>query len=82
MRSLPTRARLSAVLAAGLFASMISWLIVATAFGCDIYRPDRDLSSDVVVSVIVVAAALALARTVRAEQVGPPPSQTTPNAFG
>jgi O-antigen ligase len=77
-----SREALTRVLAAGLFASMISWLIVATAFGCDIYRPDRDLSSDVVVSVIVVAAALALARAVRAEQAGPPPSQTTPSAFG
>jgi len=62
------RERLTRVLAAGLFASMISWLVVATAFGCDIYRPDRDLSSDVVVAAVVLGAALALARTVRAEQ--------------
>ncbi len=63
-----SRERLTRVLAAGLFASMISWLVVATAFGCDIYRPDRELSSDVVVAAVVLGAALALARTVRAEQ--------------
>jgi len=62
------RERLTRVLAAGLFASMISWLVVATAFGCDIYRPDRDLSSDVVAAAVVLGAALALVRTVRAEQ--------------
>ena len=67
------RERLTRVLAAGLFASMVSWLVVATAFGCDIYRPDRDLSSDVVVAAVVVGAALALARTVHAEQSGRPP---------
>jgi O-antigen ligase len=63
-----SRERLTRVLAAGLFASMVSWLVVATAFGCDIYRPDRELSSDVVVAAVVLGAALALARTVRAEQ--------------
>jgi O-antigen ligase len=67
------RERLTRVLAAGLFASMVSWLVVATAFGCDIYRPDRDLSSDVVVAAVVLGAALALARTVHAEQSGGPP---------
>ena len=67
------RERLTRVLAAGLFASMVSWLVVATAFGCDIYRPDRDLSSDVVVAAVVLGAALALARTVHAEQSGRPP---------
>jgi O-antigen ligase len=67
------RERLTRVLAAGLFASMVSWLVVATAFGCDIYRPDRDLSSDVVVAAVVLGAALALARTTHAEQSGGPP---------
>ena len=67
------RERLTRVLAAGLFASMVSWLVVAAAFGCDIYRPDRDLSSDVVVAAVVLGAALALARTVHAEQSGRPP---------
>ena len=61
------RDRLTRILAAGFFASMVSWLVVATAFGCDIYRPNRDLSSDVVVAAIVLGAAIALARTVHAE---------------
>jgi O-antigen ligase len=68
------RERLTRILAAGLFASMVSWLVVATAFGCDIYRPDRDLSSDVVVAAVVVAAALALARTVHSERSQQPPA--------
>ncbi len=50
-------------LAASLAAAMVAWLIAATAFGVDIYRPDRALSTDVVVAAIIVAAALALART-------------------
>lgn len=55
------------VLAAGLAASILGWLVVATAFGCDIYRPVRDLSSDVVVSVVILGAAIALARLVNSE---------------
>jgi O-antigen ligase len=64
--------QLTRVLAAGLMASIVSWLVVATAFGCDIYRPGRDLSSDVVVSAIVLGAAIALARTVHSEKAWRP----------
>jgi O-antigen ligase len=59
---------LTRIVAAGLLASIVSWLVVATAFGCDIYRPGRDLSSDVVVSAIVLGAAISLARTFRADR--------------
>jgi O-antigen ligase len=71
------RERLTRILAAGLFASMVSWLVVATAFGCDIYRPNRDLSSDVVVAAVVVGAALALARAVHSERSRGPQETTT-----
>jgi O-antigen ligase len=65
------RDQLTRLLAAGLMASIAAWVVVATAFGCDIYRASRDLSSDVVVSCIVVGAAIALARIVQAEQPRP-----------
>jgi O-antigen ligase len=71
------RERLTRILAAGLLASMVSWLVVATAFGCDIYRPNRDLSSDVVVAAVVVGAALALARAVHSERPRGPQETTT-----
>lgn len=62
------RDQLTKFLSAGLIASIMAWLVVATIYGCDIYRPDRALSSDVVVSAIVLGAAIALVRTVRAEK--------------
>lgn len=65
------RDQLTRFLAAGLMASIVAWVAVATAFGCDIYRSSRDLSSDVVVSCIVVGAAIALARLVEAEKPRP-----------
>ncbi|MGD0247695.1 MAG: O-antigen ligase family protein, partial [Candidatus Limnocylindrales bacterium] len=42
------RDQLTRILAATLFASLAAWTIAATAFGCDIYRGVRDMSSDVV----------------------------------
>jgi O-antigen ligase len=54
---------LARALAAVLIASLVAWLIAATAFGCDIYRPVRDMSSDVVTAAVIVAAAIALARS-------------------
>lgn len=68
--------RTTRALAAALFASLVGWLIAATAFGCDIYRPDRDLSSDVVTMAVIVAASIALARISSARRgsspLGPP----------
>ena len=60
--------QLTRVLAAGLAAAIVAWLVVATAFGCFIYRPTLDLSSDVVASVVILAAAIALARLVDTEK--------------
>ncbi|HEX7430871.1 MAG TPA: hypothetical protein VF293_01655, partial [Candidatus Limnocylindrales bacterium] len=65
---LRARDQFTRVLAAGLFASMISWLVVATAFGCYFYRPYLDQSSDVVVAAVVVGAAMALTRAVHSER--------------
>lgn len=62
------RDQLTRVLAAGLAAAIVAWLVVATAFGCFIYRPALDLSSDVVASVVVLGAAIALARLVDSEE--------------
>jgi O-antigen ligase len=62
------RDQLTRFLSAGLMASIVAWLVVATAYGCDIYRPDRVLSSDVVLSAVVVGAAVALARAVHTER--------------
>ena len=62
------RDRLTRMTAAGLFASLVAWLVVATAFGCYVYRPTSDSAPDVAVSAIVVGAAIALARTAHAER--------------
>ncbi|MGA2513292.1 MAG: O-antigen ligase family protein [Candidatus Limnocylindrales bacterium] len=70
------RDQLTRFLAAGLMAAIVAWLVVASAFGCDFYRPSVDLSSDVVVSCVLVGAAIALARTVRAEK---PPQPSSPS---
>ena len=57
------------LIAATLMAAIISWLIVATAFGSDIYRPARNMSSEVVMMAVLVASAFALARYSRAATV-------------
>ena len=62
------RDQLTRVMSAGLAAAIVGWLVVATAFGCDIYRPTRELSSDVVASVVILGAAIALARLVQSEK--------------
>ena len=62
------RDRLTKMTAAGLFASLAAWLVVATAFGCYIYRPTSDAAPDVAVSAVVVGVAIALARTVQSER--------------
>jgi ABC-type proline/glycine betaine transport system permease subunit len=43
-------------------AAVVSWIIVATAFGTDIYRPARNMSSEIVMMGVLVAAAFALSR--------------------
>jgi O-antigen ligase len=55
------------LLAAALIASLMAWLVVATAFGSDIYRPMRNEASEMVMMAVVVAAGFALSR------VTPPP---------
>jgi O-antigen ligase len=57
---------LTRILAATLLASIAAWIVAATAFGCDIYRAQRDMSSDVVAFAVILAMALALARLIRA----------------
>jgi hypothetical protein len=52
------------LLAATLIGSGVAWLLVATAFAGDMYRPWRNMSSDFVMMAIVTAAAFALARAV------------------
>lgn len=68
------RDRLTKFLSAGFMASIVAWLVVATAYGCDIYRPDRVLSSDVVLTAVVIGASIALARSVHAERPWQPTS--------
>jgi O-antigen ligase len=62
-RNPPDRA--TRVLAAMFMAAVVSWIIVATAFGTDIYRPARNMSSEVVMMGVLVAAAFALSRQSR-----------------
>jgi O-antigen ligase len=50
------------ILALTLLASLIAWLLVATAFAGDMYRPWRNMSSDFVMMAVLVAAAFALSR--------------------
>jgi O-antigen ligase len=52
-------------LAAILLSALVAWVVVATAFGGELYRPWRNMSSDYVMMVVIVAAALALPRVAR-----------------
>jgi O-antigen ligase len=54
------------VLAAILLSSLAAWVVVATEFGGELYRPWRNMSSDYMMMVLIVAAALALPRVARA----------------
>ena len=58
------------LLAAALFASMVAWLIVATAFAGDMYRPWRNMASDYVMMMVLVASAFALYRLARGDMPG------------
>jgi O-antigen ligase len=53
-------------LAAILLSALVAWVVVATEFGGELYRPWRNMSSDYVMMVVIVAAALALPRVARA----------------
>jgi hypothetical protein len=53
-------------LAAILLSALVAWVVVATAFGGELYRPWRNMSSDYVMMVVITAAALALPRVSRA----------------
>lgn len=50
------------LLALTLLASLVAWLLVATAFAGDMYRPWRNMSSDFVMMAVLTAAAFALSR--------------------
>jgi len=52
-------------LAAILLSALVAWVVVATAFGGELYRPWRNMSSDYVMMVVITAAALALPRIAR-----------------
>ena len=54
------------ILAAAFLAALVAWLLVATAFAGDMYRPWRNMSSDFVMMAVVTAAAFALYRLSRA----------------
>jgi O-antigen ligase len=55
-------------LAAILVSALVAWVVVATAFGGELYRPWRNMSSDYVMMVVIVAAALALPRLAQARR--------------
>jgi O-antigen ligase len=55
--------KVTRTLAATLIVSIAAWVIAATAYGADIYRPFRDQASDTVAIAVVLAMAVALARS-------------------
>jgi O-antigen ligase len=64
------------LMAAAFMAAIMAWIIVATAFGSDIYRPVRDMSSEVVMMGVVTAAAFALARFSRDQKLRMGPARS------
>jgi O-antigen ligase len=50
------------VLASILLSALVAWVVVASAFGGELYRPWRNMSSDYVMMVVITATALALPR--------------------
>jgi hypothetical protein len=60
--------QLARLLAAALMAAMVSWQLVGTAFAGDMYRPWRNMASDYVTMMVLVAAAFALYRLSRGGQ--------------
>lgn len=55
------------LLAAALLASLVAWLTLATAYAGDMYRYWRNMSSDFVMMMVLVAAAFALYQVARRE---------------
>jgi O-antigen ligase len=62
------------LLASALLAALVAWLIVSTAFGSDIYRSWRNMSSELVMMAVITAAAFALARATRAARAQAEPA--------
>jgi hypothetical protein len=56
---------LTRLLAAALLATMVGWQLMGTAFAGDMYRPWRNMASDYVVMMILVATTFALYRLSR-----------------
>ncbi len=54
--------QMTRLLALTLLASLVAWMLVATVFAGDMYRPWRNMSSDFVMMAVLVAAAFALSR--------------------
>ncbi len=60
------------LLASGLLAALLSWQVVGLAFAGDMYRPWRNMASDYVMMMVLMAASFALYRmTRRGEASGP-----------
>jgi hypothetical protein len=57
--------QLARLMAAALLASMVAWQLVGTAFAGDMYRPWRNMASDYVMMMVLVASAFALYRLTR-----------------
>jgi hypothetical protein len=56
---------LARLLACALLATMVAWQLVGTAFAGDMYRPWRNMASDYVVMMVLIAASFALYRLSR-----------------
>jgi O-antigen ligase len=65
---------LTRLFAAAFLAALVAWLLVATAFAGDMYRPWRNMASDFVMMAVVTAAAFALYRHVRGVAAGGDPT--------
>jgi O-antigen ligase len=66
------------LLAATFMAALTAWVVSATAFGTDIYRVNRYMSSEMVMMAVVTAAAFALARYGRPRTAAPLPAERDP----
>ena len=62
---------LARLLAAGLLAALVSWQVVGLAFAGDMYRPWRNMASDYVMMMVLVAASFALYRITRSRAAAP-----------
>jgi len=77
MAGLPRAAgRVHAALAAALLAAQAAWLAVATAYAGDMYRYWRNMASDYVMMMVLVAASFALYRVARRDAAEATPEAT------